>query len=1015
MPLTEFLIIKLGASVAKALAVSLLGEGLAGKVVPELAGPLEDWGKDRATRREAEKRLEKLGRQVAERIQPLLDKGFGRLEESRKNAVVGEAVKTLAKADITAELVVKFNLDREELYQHLLHSRPRATKGFSAEEVSLYERTLSEASGYILEIATHLAGFTGSAFAELLEGQDKVLGAVEKMAGASGEQAARFEERYRDSIKDRFDRMDLFGVRRVDQLQRRQSLSVSYITLQVERHAAVRATREPFAAAVAEALAQDSPLDARLQDEWRSGPVDRMLTRSRRLVVRGEAGSGKTTLLHWIAVRSARRDFPQHLASWNATVPLFIRLRECVKDGFPVPESLPALVAPMLAGSMPRGWVHDLLESGRALVLVDGVDELPREQRDPMRRRLAEMVSAFPLARYVVSSRPAALKADEWPEWQQWIEAEAFTEVALQPMGPEQIGSFVDHWHDAVGELIDPSERAEFERRPGNLKRLLRARGALRRLAASPLLCAMICALHRERGDRLPSERITLYKECCEMLLSLREDVRGIEPGGDYPDLSDPQKQTLIQSFAYWLMTNGWSDVEAAEADAHFETRLRLMNLPGVTGGQVRRYFVERSSLLREPVQERIDFAHRTFQEFMAAQEAVNNGDIGVLLKNAHDDQWREMIILAAGLARPKECERLLKGIINRGNKLKTEARRHRLHLLALACLETPVQIDPDVRAFVIKQAAPLFPPKNFDEALLVSSAGDPAVPFLTAKPEYDAGSSAACVRALTLIGSDKALTALESYSSDERASVCDEIGRSWDEFDRNDFARRVLSKAKKLMIPSLFSLEGFEHLSRLSYLRISEPMDLTEFVRLAPLLPGLTSLRFSCDNKVTDLQPLSVFSKLKDLAILLVANVIDLSALTKLPNLDYLFLNALISVKDISPLSELSRLTSLTIMSSDLVEDISPLSSLTDLTLLELIYCPRIADLRPLAALRQLKELSLDGCHAVVDVSPLSALTELAILDVTRTGVRDLRPLKGLKNLTIYTSEGEIKAADID
>lgn len=1015
MLFADLLIITLGASIGKALAKSLFGEGFAGEVVPEMVGPLEDWVKDKATRRNATKQLEKLGQRVAERIQPLLETGFGLLDESRKKMVVREAVTTLAKAEISADLIVRFNLDRDQLYQHLLKTRPRATKGFSEREVSLYERILTEASRYILEIATHLTGFTGSAFAEILEGQDKVLGVVEKLARATGEKAARFEERYRDSVKERFDRMDLFGVRRVDQLlQRRQNLSVSYITLQVERYTTDRATREPAAPGTVEADAPDPLLATRLQDEWRSGPIDKMLAKSRRLVVRGEAGSGKTTLLHWIAVRSARQDFPQHLASWNASVPLFIRLRECVKDGFPTPESLPGLLAPMLAGAMPRGWVHDLLESGRALVLVDGVDELPKEHRDKMRQRLAELVAAYPLARYVVSSRPSALKSEDWPEWQQWISAESFTEVAFQPMGPEQIDSFVDHWHAAVRELIEPSELAEFERRPGNLKRLLRARSALRKLATSPLLCAMICALHRERGDRLPSERITLYKECCEMLLSLREDTRGIEPGEDYPNLSDPQKQALIQSFAYWLMSNGWSDVEAAEADAHFEKRLKLMNLPGVTGAQVRTYFVERSSLLREPVQERIDFAHRTFQEFMAAQEAINNGDIGVLLKNAHDDQWRETIILAAGLARPKECERLLKGIVNKGNKLKTEARRQRMHLLALACLETPVQIDPAVRTFVLEQAAPLFPPKNFDEAQMVSAAGDPAVPLLAAKPDYTEPSAAACVRALSLIGSSDALTTLESYGSDTRDQVREEIGRSWDDFDRNDYAQRVLSKSRMLSIPSLSTLEGFEYLSHISELFISGLVDMDKLTQLHPFL-NLTTLLFNSSGNAPDLMPLTVFSKLGKLVIGNFKKVSDLTPLTKLSNLTLLHLIEISSVYDLSPLTGLKRLTSLGFSVNDVLSDLSPLSSLTNLTELVLLGCHNITDLTALSALKNLRRLDLRFCAKLENISPLSALTKLTSLDIEDTRVRDLSPLKGLKNLEIQTSKGLVSAGEID
>ena len=78
-----------------------------------------------------------------------------------------------------------------------------------------------------------------------------------------------------------------------------------------------------------------------------------------------------------------------------------------------------------------------------------------------------------------------------------------------------------------------------------------------------------------------------------------------------------------------------------------------------MTGEQVRRFFVERTSLLREPVSQRVDFPHRTFQEYLAALAAVDASDFGLLKSKAKDDQWRETIILAAGEARPKEHARI--------------------------------------------------------------------------------------------------------------------------------------------------------------------------------------------------------------------------------------------------------------------------------------------------------------------------------------------------------------------
>jgi hypothetical protein len=999
MALVEAIILRLGSSVAKALIKSLAGNA-SGEVLSELVGPVEEWGKDRLGRA-AERRLEKLGQEVAERMRPALENKFGLLDAQRKQVVLAEAATTLAKAEISPDLIVKLNLDRERLRRHLLDSRPRATKGFSAEEVRLYELTLAEASRHVIEIATHLSGFAGAAYAEVLEGQDRLLSVVEKLA-ASGEEAARFEAGYRDAVKDQLDRMDLFGVRRVDQLQRRQSLSVSYIALQVERLAGEKETRESAPPGGDGTEPAEMRFDLRMLGELRSGPIDQMLTKSRRLVVRGEAGSGKTTLLRWVAVRSASRDFPSHLASWNTTVPFFIRLRECVRDGFPSPEELPRMVAPMLAGGMPHRWVHEQLESGRALLLVDGVDELPKEQREPARRRLAELVAAYPLARYVVSSRPSALKADEWPEWQEWVRGAGFMEVALQPMGPAQTESFIDHWHAAVRELIDPAEVPEFERRPANLKRLLRLRPALRKLATSPLLCAMICALHRERGDRLPSERITLYKDCCEMLLSLREGVRGIGLEGEYPDLSDPQKQALIQSFAYSLMLNGWSDVETAQADAHFSRRLEFMNLPGVNGAQVRNYFVERSSLLREPVAGRVDFTHRTFQEFLAAQEAVQNNDLGVLLKHAHDDQWRETIILAAGLARREECERLLRDLVKRANKLKTPARRNRMLLLALASLETPVQLDPAVRAHVLNKAAAVFPPKDESEAKMVAAAGDPAVQFLVRKAEHKEIVGAACVKALSLIGTNEALKAVETYANVTDWLVQEEVASAWDNFDRHEYALRVLSKSNRLNLPRFSSWEGFDHLTHLTELFLWKDFPFAEVSQLV-MLPNLTYLFISDPaDAVNDLTPLSVLRSVTELSLASgFEAVTDLHPLASLSSLRELSLYDFVSLTDLSPMSALHQLTDLYFNGCN-AEDFNPLANLTNLEFLRFENCPELKDLRPLGRLKKLRHLTLINCEKVTDLSPLASLKELQVLDLQQTGVSDLSPLSQIKNLRV-------------
>ena len=57
---------------------------------------------------------------------------------------------------------------------------------------------------------------------------------------------------------------------------------------------------------------------------------------------------------------------------------------------------------------MPNGWVHEKLQDGNAIILVDGVDEMREAQRADVRVWLKELRETFPEARIIVSSRPTA-------------------------------------------------------------------------------------------------------------------------------------------------------------------------------------------------------------------------------------------------------------------------------------------------------------------------------------------------------------------------------------------------------------------------------------------------------------------------------------------------------------------------------------------------------------------------------------------------------------------------------
>ena len=241
-------------------------------------------------------------------------------------------------------------------------------------------------------------------------------------------------------------------------------------------------------------------------------------------------------------------------------MPFFIPLRRYVNRSLPSPEEFPLAVGRNLAHEMPPGWVHGLLRAGRALILVDGVDEMPEGQREHVRAWLGDMVGSFRDARYVVTSRPAAIGEG-------WLTGLGFAASELQPMSASDVKEFIHQWHKAMAaEIIEADESRDLAGYEQSLIAAIDADRHLRALTVSPLLCALLCALNRERRTQLPRDRMEIYEAALDMLLERRDRERGVELA--QTPLTRTDKLLLLQDIAFWLVRNGWSDAPADRVTA---------------------------------------------------------------------------------------------------------------------------------------------------------------------------------------------------------------------------------------------------------------------------------------------------------------------------------------------------------------------------------------------------------------------------------------------------------------
>lgn len=1029
MPLIETLIGAVGPAIAKKVVKLWAGDstaeaeagGLAvdtlAKLIPEIRA-----------RKEAERQIEEIGERAAESLRFIFETEGKQLMVDDQEAVATLVAQTLDRSKISVELLVQKDLDPMRLAHHFITEATEQLSLFPEHRARLFSRVIEEASQSIIDIARKLPNFSERTIAELLRRDRVLIDAAQRtfesldrirLKAEDDQQSAsaRFEIEYRRAVVRNLNRVELFGVD-LSRSSRSHPLSVAYVSLEVSDSTHHREDK----ADPAEEVEEDEEVE-----ETAIHAVELALADTARLLIKGPAGAGKTTLMHWLAVRAASGDFEYPLQEWNATLPFVIRLRQSADPPLPGPEKFPSLVAPAIADTMEQGWVHQELNSGRAVVMVDGVDEVAEHRREEVRKWVSDLVNTFPRCRFIVTSRPHAVE-------EHWLAAAGFEDAHLQPMDSAGIEAFIDHWHKAVAEEAEHEEEIPaLQRLAENLKTTLRSNRGVRRLATNPLLCSVICALHRDTNEQLPEDRLELYERCCSMLLERRDPESGLRITG-YPRLSYRQKRSLLDDLAYWMLKNNWSEIPVTAARDRLEKRLEAFRPDErdgapLNGQSALRFFVERSGILREPLPGRLDFAHRTFQEFMAANAVVGEGDVGVLLSNATDPQWREVVILGAALARQAERATLIRSLLMRKGDGDLMADRAPFLLLAAACLDASVDVDNDIRAEVESRLGELFPPRSLSEAMIIAdAAGEMAVPFLRRTGRTNARQSAACVRGLSIIGSPDAIQAIAEYA-DDYGTVAKEVARAADRIDPAAFLDLIAPRIRPEGLPGdavafLIRKFGFENLPKLEDAR---ELSLSGTWALKPQalerLPHLRSLNLTGPRHthLSYLQPLSELTTLSLTDFM----TPDLAPLKGLPSLKQLMfkngefdaaqlMDARLTVLSLSgaiiknpeALQSLRRLERLILNSPSV--DPTFLKKMNQISRLMLIDI-QIADLSPLSGLHALKYLYVSGT-AINDLSPLSQLLSLETLELAY-GTRlpeslDLPPLPKLRKIVLFGSQ---------
>jgi predicted NACHT family NTPase len=401
---------------------------------------------------------------------------------------------------------------------------------------------------------------------------------------------------------------------------------------------------------------------------------DTLLSKHKKLFIKGDPGTGKTTLINRISYMLCQPLDKQFTKQHGHLIPFPIILRDVNLTEVSSLEDL-------IQAFFNLHWIKDhrlsletcftLLKNGQAFILLDGLDEIVHPET---RQRIAHIIFEgqkqypdsywwlstrivgfdqytffnFVYSRKIASKRSEREGLDEAleieseatnateeafaPHHEQYtknVNKDEWQEYFLAPFNNEQVKTFMKGWYD----LYEPNDTLRAEAL-GDFVRGLESHPRIMHLARVPLLLTMMALFHHTNQD-FPDGRVELYQSITEAYLDKIMRRRKIAA---MHDLSVAEQKACMKAIAYEMQCvrsgrdNPQNLVISETTCERICTKVLQKLNTARPDGQVERANTWlralhiRSELLipkgRDKTGEEVyGFLHLSYQEFFAAEE----------------------------------------------------------------------------------------------------------------------------------------------------------------------------------------------------------------------------------------------------------------------------------------------------------------------------------------------------------------------------------------------------------